>query len=133
VTDNLIEIEGLRYTRGNRIIFDDLSLVVPRGQITALMGPSGTGKTAAAEAVAVAVDRDLWVVDLSVANRGRLSTAGSQPRAVDSGHLRLEWARDRDEHEGEEGRDRAAKALRRRDRNRWRRQNRTRRSRARRR
>jgi phospholipid/cholesterol/gamma-HCH transport system ATP-binding protein len=45
VTDNLIEIEGLRYTRGNRIIFDDLSLVVPRGQITALMGPSGTGKT----------------------------------------------------------------------------------------
>lgn len=45
MTDNLIEIEGLRYTRGNRIIFDDLSLVVPRGQITALMGPSGTGKT----------------------------------------------------------------------------------------
>jgi phospholipid/cholesterol/gamma-HCH transport system ATP-binding protein len=45
VTDNLIEIEGLHYTRGTRIIFDDLSLVVPRGQITALMGPSGTGKT----------------------------------------------------------------------------------------
>jgi phospholipid/cholesterol/gamma-HCH transport system ATP-binding protein len=45
VTDNLIEIEGLHYSRGDRIIFDDLSLVVPRGQITALMGPSGTGKT----------------------------------------------------------------------------------------
>jgi len=45
VTDNLIEIEGLRYSRGDRIIFDDLSLVVPRGKITALMGPSGTGKT----------------------------------------------------------------------------------------
>jgi phospholipid/cholesterol/gamma-HCH transport system ATP-binding protein len=45
VTDNLIEIEGLRYSRGDRIIFDDLSLVVRRGRITALMGPSGTGKT----------------------------------------------------------------------------------------
>jgi len=45
VADNLIEIEGLRYTRGDRIIFDDLSLEVPRGKITALMGPSGTGKT----------------------------------------------------------------------------------------
>jgi len=45
VTENLIEIEDLRYSRGTRIIFDGLSLVVPRGRITALMGPSGTGKT----------------------------------------------------------------------------------------
>ncbi len=45
VTDNLIEIEGLRFVRGDRIIFDGLDLVVPRGRITALMGPSGTGKT----------------------------------------------------------------------------------------
>jgi len=45
VTDNLIEIEGLRFSRGDRIIFDGLDLVVPRGRITALMGPSGTGKT----------------------------------------------------------------------------------------
>lgn len=45
MTDNLIEIEGLRFSRGDRIIFDGLDLVVPRGQITALMGPSGTGKT----------------------------------------------------------------------------------------
>jgi phospholipid/cholesterol/gamma-HCH transport system ATP-binding protein len=45
VTENLIEIEGLRFSRGDRIIFDDLSMTVPRGKITALMGPSGTGKT----------------------------------------------------------------------------------------
>ena len=45
MTDNLIEIEGLRYSRGDRIIFDGLNLEVPRGRITALMGPSGTGKT----------------------------------------------------------------------------------------
>ena len=43
--DNLIEIKNLRYTRGDRLIFDDLTLSVPRGRITAIMGPSGTGKT----------------------------------------------------------------------------------------
>lgn len=45
MTENLIEIEGLRFSRGDRIIFDDLSMTVQRGKITALMGPSGTGKT----------------------------------------------------------------------------------------
>jgi phospholipid/cholesterol/gamma-HCH transport system ATP-binding protein len=44
-SNNLIEIEDLSYTRGDHLIFDGLSLTVPRGQITALMGPSGTGKT----------------------------------------------------------------------------------------
>lgn len=42
---NLIEIHGLRFSTAGRIIFDDLSLTVPRGRITAIMGPSGTGKT----------------------------------------------------------------------------------------
>jgi phospholipid/cholesterol/gamma-HCH transport system ATP-binding protein len=31
--------------RGDRVIFDDISLSVPRGKITAIMGPSGIGKT----------------------------------------------------------------------------------------
>jgi len=41
----LIEIENLRYRRGDRLIFDNLSLTVEQGRITAIMGPSGTGKT----------------------------------------------------------------------------------------
>jgi len=45
VTNNLIEIHGLRFNRGRRMIFDGLDLVIPRGQITAIMGPSGSGKT----------------------------------------------------------------------------------------
>lgn len=36
-----------------------------RAVVALFHGPSGTGKTAAAEALAVAVDRDLWVVDLA--------------------------------------------------------------------
>ena len=44
-TDNLIEIRDLDYTRGRRQIFRQLDITIKRGQITAIMGPSGTGKT----------------------------------------------------------------------------------------
>ena len=44
-SENLIEIEGLMYSRGQRVIFKDMNLTIKRGEITALMGPSGTGKT----------------------------------------------------------------------------------------
>src|SRR5690606_11395918 len=44
-TDNLIDISGLRFKRGSRVIFDGLDMKVRRGSITAIMGPSGTGKT----------------------------------------------------------------------------------------
>ncbi|MGQ7274361.1 ABC transporter ATP-binding protein [Marinobacter sp. V034] len=40
-----IEIRDLVFSRGNRRIFDGLSLDIPRGKVTAIMGPSGTGKT----------------------------------------------------------------------------------------
>ena len=36
-----------------------------RGVVTLLHGPSGTGKTAATEALAAELDRDLWLVDLA--------------------------------------------------------------------
>ncbi|MFG6137579.1 MULTISPECIES: ATP-binding cassette domain-containing protein [Halomonas] len=46
MTDSpLIEVEGLRFSRGETEIFRGLDMVVPRGKITAIMGPSGTGKT----------------------------------------------------------------------------------------
>ncbi len=41
----LIKIENLTFKRGERVIFDDISLLVPKGKITAIMGPSGIGKT----------------------------------------------------------------------------------------
>lgn len=44
-SNNLIEIRNLSFRRGSRMIFDDLSLSIPRGSIAAVMGPSGTGKT----------------------------------------------------------------------------------------
>ena len=44
-SENLIEIRDLMYSRGSRVIFRHLDLTIRRGEITALMGPSGTGKT----------------------------------------------------------------------------------------
>lgn len=44
-SDNLIEIHDLKFSRGHRAIFDGLNLSIKKGEITALMGPSGTGKT----------------------------------------------------------------------------------------
>ena len=45
MSDNLIEIENLNYSIGARTIYRDLDLTIQRGQVTAIMGPSGTGKT----------------------------------------------------------------------------------------
>ena len=43
--DILIKIRDLKFSRGHRVIFDGLNLDIRRGEITAIMGPSGTGKT----------------------------------------------------------------------------------------
>ena len=42
---NLVEVRGVSFSRGDRTIFDDISLTVPKGKVTAIMGPSGIGKT----------------------------------------------------------------------------------------
>ncbi|MFI3221362.1 MAG: ATP-binding cassette domain-containing protein [Methylococcales bacterium] len=43
--NNLVTVRNLTFARGNNKIFDDISLDFQRGKITAIMGPSGTGKT----------------------------------------------------------------------------------------
>ena len=45
LSDNIIDIRGLSFSRGSRAIFDNIDIQVPRGKVTAIMGPSGTGKT----------------------------------------------------------------------------------------
>lgn len=43
--NNLVEISDLHFQRNGRPIFHGLNLEIPRGKVTAIMGPSGTGKT----------------------------------------------------------------------------------------
>lgn len=40
-----IVARDLTFKRGDRYIFDHVNLTIPRGKVTAIMGPSGTGKT----------------------------------------------------------------------------------------
>lgn len=44
-SEPLIEIRDMYFSRGQNAIFKGLSLDIRRGQMTAFMGPSGTGKT----------------------------------------------------------------------------------------
>ena len=44
-TEALVSIRQMTFSRGERKIFDDVSLDVPKGKVTAIMGPSGIGKT----------------------------------------------------------------------------------------
>lgn len=44
-TDPLVRIRGLVFSRGSHRIFDGIDLDIPRGQVMAILGPSGTGKT----------------------------------------------------------------------------------------
>ncbi len=42
---NLVEINNLTFKRGERVIYNNINLSIPKGKITAIMGPSGIGKT----------------------------------------------------------------------------------------
>lgn len=41
----IVSVSNLSFSRGDRKIFDQVDLEIRRGKITAIMGPSGTGKT----------------------------------------------------------------------------------------
>ncbi len=43
--DHFVEIRHLSFKREDKLIFNDVDLTINRGKITAIMGPSGTGKT----------------------------------------------------------------------------------------
>ena len=44
-SDPLIELKDISFGYGDRLILDGVSLTIPRGKVTALMGASGGGKT----------------------------------------------------------------------------------------
>jgi len=44
-SESLVELRHLTFGYGDSIVLDDISLTVPRGKVTSLMGASGGGKT----------------------------------------------------------------------------------------
>jgi phospholipid/cholesterol/gamma-HCH transport system ATP-binding protein len=45
MSDILVDIDKMHFERGGRVIYDSISMQVKKGGITAVMGPSGIGKT----------------------------------------------------------------------------------------
>ncbi|MBK1643504.1 ABC transporter ATP-binding protein [Thiocapsa imhoffii] len=43
--DIIVKIRGLSFRRGRLVVFDQVDMDIRRGEVTAVMGPSGTGKT----------------------------------------------------------------------------------------
>jgi len=44
-TNALIKLRDVHFSRGSKLIFDGVDMDIQRGKVTAIMGPSGTGKT----------------------------------------------------------------------------------------
>jgi phospholipid/cholesterol/gamma-HCH transport system ATP-binding protein len=45
MSDILVDIKNMTFKRDERVIYNDISLSIPKGKVTAIMGPSGIGKT----------------------------------------------------------------------------------------
>jgi phospholipid/cholesterol/gamma-HCH transport system ATP-binding protein len=71
---NVVEITGLRYRVGDKAIFDRLNISIPRGKVTAIMGPSGTGKTTLLRVMTGQILPDRGRVIVEGKNVARLTT-----------------------------------------------------------
>ncbi len=73
--DYIIDIKGMSFSRGDRPIFDDISLRIPKGKVTAIMGPSGTGKTTLLKLIGGQIRPDSGCIRVEGMDIPRLSRA----------------------------------------------------------
>ncbi len=60
----IVDVRDVHYSIGGRAIFSSLSLQAMRGQITAVMGPSGTGKTTLLRLMTAQIYADSGIVEV---------------------------------------------------------------------
>jgi phospholipid/cholesterol/gamma-HCH transport system ATP-binding protein len=68
-----VQIRGLRTVLSGKTIFDGVDLDIPRGKITAIMGPSGTGKTTLLRHITGQLDADAGEIRVDGQNVPELS------------------------------------------------------------
>jgi phospholipid/cholesterol/gamma-HCH transport system ATP-binding protein len=72
--ETLVRIRGLKFYRGSRAIFDGVDIDIPRGSVTAIMGPSGTGKTTLLKLIGGQLRPDAGTIEVDGQNVHALST-----------------------------------------------------------
>lgn len=73
LSDVVVSIKDLDFSRGERKIFDQISLTVPAQKITAIMGPSGTGKTTLLHLIGGLLQPERGTIEVLGQNVPRLS------------------------------------------------------------
>lgn len=72
----IVRLDGVAYRVGGRTIFDGLDVAIARGKVTAIMGPSGTGKTTLLRLITGQVRPSAGTVTVGGADVGSLSEDG---------------------------------------------------------
>ena len=71
----IVDIRNLDYAVNGRPVFAGLDIQIPRGKITAVMGPSGTGKTTLLRLITGQVLADNGAIEVVGENMRTLSRA----------------------------------------------------------
>ena len=75
LSDTLIKIRGMTFSRGERAIIDGIDMDIPRKGVTAIMGPSGTGKTTLLKLIGGQLRPDAGSIEVDGQNVHKLKTS----------------------------------------------------------
>lgn len=73
MNENFVTIRQLHFQHRDHIIFDDVDINIARGKITAIMGPSGTGKTTLLKLIGAQLFPTHGIIDVDGQNMHQLS------------------------------------------------------------
>jgi len=73
MSDNLVTLQNVSFNRGDRVVFDAVDMEIARGKITAVLGPSGTGKTTLLKLIGAQLKPDLGNIIFDNLNINNLS------------------------------------------------------------
>ena len=74
VSDYIVDLQGVTFRRGQRVIFDGVDIRIPRGKVTGIMGPSGCGKTTLLRLIGAQLRPEsgsIWVNGRNIPELGR--------------------------------------------------------------
>ena len=74
--DAVVSLEGVSYAVNGRSIFDRLDIGIERGKVTAIMGPSGTGKTTLLRLITGQIRADAGRIEVDGTDVGTLDNDG---------------------------------------------------------